>query len=344
MFNSIAILIPAYNPAAPLVELVCALRDNEFRKIVIVDDGSANADIFDEIAARVSVTILRHSKNLGKGAALKTGFNYISEQYPHEAQTVITVDADGQHLSADVTRIALRASKAPQNMILGVRDFQGRVPLRSAFGNALTSLVLRKAKSINLSDTQTGLRAIPMSFAISCCDITSNRYEFELESIVLANESGISIQELPITTVYVDNNESSHFRPILDSMRIYAVFARFISISLASFLIDITIFAICYSLTSQVFNSTYLARAASASFNFFGNKIFVFQSREKSRAFIEMLGYLVLVILIASLSAYFVNLIHNSTELDILLVKILVDSALFICSFLAQQILLFRKR
>lgn len=344
MFNATVILIPAYNPTASLVDLATALAARGFDKIVIVDDGSTATENFERARSATSAHVLRHAHNQGKGAALKTGFAFISETFGGEAQSIITVDADGQHLCDDVVRIAKAGSAAPDSLILGVRDFQQSVPVRSKFGNYLTRLVLQQAKNIRLSDTQTGLRAIPLSFAMKCCELTSNRYEFELESIVLANRETIVLQELPISTVYIDNNVSSHFRPVVDSMRVYAVFARFISVSFASFLIDITAFAIAYAISSNVYTSTYLARSVSATLNFLGNKIFVFKSHDRMRAVLEASGYVLLVVAMATLSAYLVGRLHALTTSNIILVKVAVDACLFFASFLTQRHLLFLPR
>jgi glycosyltransferase involved in cell wall biosynthesis len=344
MFNNIAVLIPAYNPQAPLIDLLRKLVASGFSNIVLVDDGSEVTELFDIAGEQLQIQVLRHPQNCGKGAALKTGFNYIADSFSGEIKTVITVDADGQHLHTDVARLAGAAIDAPESLILGVRDFQDSVPLRSKFGNYLTRTVLQKAKNISLSDTQTGLRAIPLAFAVRCCELTSSRYEFELESIVLASKQDIAIQELPIATVYIDNNDSSHFRPIVDSMRVYAVFARFISVSFASFLIDISAFAIAYAISSNVYTSTFLARSVSSTLNFLANKFFVFRSHNRMRAIFEASGYVLLVVVMATLSAYFVSLVHEATAFNVIAAKILVDAVLFFVSFLTQKYLLFRRR
>ena len=344
MFNSVAILIPAYNPQKPLIDLIGDLSSSDFSNIVLVDDGSEHRNLFDIAQTVGGVRVLRHAENRGKGAALKTGFTYISEHFSNEIKTVITVDADGQHLPEDVVRLAEAAIEAPQNLILGVRNFQQSVPLRSMFGNYLTRMVLQRAKNISLSDTQTGLRAIPLNFAVETCAIGSSHYEFELESIVMANTLGMTIQELPITTVYIDDNASSHFRPIVDSMRVYAIFARFISVSFASFIIDISAFAIAYSISSNVYTSTYLARSVSATLNFLANKFFVFKSYNRMRALFEAGGYVLLVVVMATLSAYFVSAVHEAITINVVVAKILVDTLLFIFSFLTQKYVLFGSR
>src|SRR5690242_153291 len=101
-----AALIPAYRPGESLVQLAEALRQRGFAPVVVVDDGSGlgYAAIFARLATIDGVRILRHAVNLGKGAALKSGMNFILVNYP-EAPGAITVDADGQHDPADVAEV-----------------------------------------------------------------------------------------------------------------------------------------------------------------------------------------------------------------------------------------------
>ena len=93
--------------------------------------------------------------NQGKGQALKTAFTYIQEQNIYG--TVVTADADGQHKVWDIFRTANKASENPNKLILGVRAFSGKVPLRSRFGNSLTKALFKLQTGVGVTDTQTGL-------------------------------------------------------------------------------------------------------------------------------------------------------------------------------------------
>jgi glycosyltransferase involved in cell wall biosynthesis len=334
-----ALVIPAYDPDDKLLDLVISLNNAGFKNIIVVNDGSEDRRIFKEIERDLSATILEHSSNRGKGAALKTGFNYAIEHFDETLQSVITVDADGQHLPKDVIRIAEASIKAPGDLILGVRKFSSDVPLRSRLGNTITRYVLNAVNDIDLDDTQTGLRAIPIKLAQQFLDIPANHYEFELECILAAKKSRTSISQVPISTVYIEDNQSSHFRPLIDSMKIYFIFGRFLLNSVSSFLVDILAFSILYGLTLNIYTSTYTARAISASVNFLINKYFVFKSSGAEGFHYEALGYGVLALVIATLSAYFVSLLNEHTTLQILKIKILVDVSLFCFSFLSQRIL-----
>ena len=134
------ILIPAYEPDTKLVDLLAAIREEvPSQQVVVIDDGSGPAyqPIFDKAFA-LGCAVLYHRRNLGKGAALKTGFAYIAHRWPGD--DVVCADCDGQHRLGDIHRVAaaLEAGRAP--IVLGARAFDAQVPLRSRFGNAATWL------------------------------------------------------------------------------------------------------------------------------------------------------------------------------------------------------------
>lgn len=338
---SSVVLIPAFNPDSELLGLVSELRNSGYEKIVVVNDGSDSKTIFSDLE-RDDIVVLHHPKNLGKGAALKTGFRYCLDHYSGTSQGIITVDADGQHLVEDVRSVDAEFCDHPDHIVLGVRIFDKGAPLRSAFGNRITSFVLGEAENIKLSDTQTGLRAIPLEFAERATGIRGDHYEFELECLVLAKRLQLEISEVPITTVYHGNNESSHFRPLIDSLRVYSVFSRFLVMSLASFIVDICLFLLVFLFTNNVYLSTYVSRSASASINFLGNKFIVFKSHSLGSMFGEALSYVCLVFVVATLSAFLVEHLYIGDGPSVLFVKIGVDAALFFLNFLVQKHLLFK--
>lgn len=341
--DSISLIIPAYNPDYSLVSLVDQLSRRGFYRIIVINDGSdqSNLSIFLRINNIKKVTLLHHKRNLGKGAALKTGFRYITENLSHMINMVITLDADGQHNIEDVMKIANISQEFLNCLILGVRDFSGSVPLRSKFGNKLTKRVLKLIANVDLNDTQTGLRGIPTNMLREALKISSNRYEFELECILLAERMGLKIIQIPVKTIYV-NNKLSYFRPLIDSMRIYLVFIRFVSISIISFFVDIIAFTLFYLISSDIIISTYSARLLSGSVNFSFNKYAVFRSHSKNKLIKESLSYVGLAILIATMSAIVVNHISVNIAWNVVVIKVIVDLHLFIISFLIQRFIIFR--
>ena len=226
--NSAFAIIPAFNPPDALRSIAGSLKESTFTRVILIDDGSDASfrALFDELEALPHIEVLRHAANLGKGAGLRTGMNHALNLDP-DCVGVVTLDADGQHLIGDVEKVAAALRKYPKDLILGARAGDGDIPLRSRVGNTLTRCLFRILAGQSLTDTQTGLRGIPLGFIPTLLHMTSPGYEFELEMLLSCRQSGRALREVPIETVYIDNNRQSHFNPILDSMRIYFVLFRF---------------------------------------------------------------------------------------------------------------------
>jgi glycosyltransferase involved in cell wall biosynthesis len=228
------VLAPAYQPGDHLLTLVDDLRDTApGARIVVVDDGSApaSARVLDAVRDR-GCTVLRHERNRGKGAALKTGFRYIEQAYPGE--DVVCADADGQHHVADILRVAEHC-RATGHTALGVRRFDGKVPLRSRFGNTVTRLLFHAATGRPVQDTQTGLRAYPAHLLGWLQSVPGERFEYEMNVLLTAARAGHPIDEITIATTYLDDNASSHFGSLTDSVRIYRPLLRFAGASLLAY-------------------------------------------------------------------------------------------------------------
>jgi dolichol-phosphate mannosyltransferase len=342
----ISLVIPSFEPGNGLIDIVQKLSQYPFHLIIVIDDGSGPGyqNIFTQVKSIPSVTLLSHDVNCGKGAALKNAFRWIVDNDANQTHSIVTLDSDGQHGETDIIDIALQAKNDSAKVILGVRAFSNDVPLRSRFGNILTRKVMRLVSQVDLTDTQTGLRCLPLDFAIATLEIEANRYEFELECILLAKRKNFPILQHPIETIYIDDNASSHFRPIIDSLRIYLVFIRYMMVSICSFALDISLFTGLYYLSGQIVASTYAARLASGSFNFYFNKHAVFGSHDKNNYLHESLGYIALAILIATLSATAVNWLTKTTGWHAPFLKIIVDTLLFLVTFFAQRFFIFKPK
>jgi len=229
--QSIAVLVPAWEPEPALVPLVLSLIESGFGAVVLVNDGShpQSDALFAELAALPAVHLLRHAVNLGKGRALKTGFNFCLAELPH-LNGVVTADADGQHTLEDIVHVAAALQTSMQTsaraIVLGVRSFASGVPFRSRFGNTLTRHIFSFVTGTKLADTQTGLRAFPRNLLSQLLHLDGERYEYEMTVLAHLCRRPKPI-EIPIQTIYIDSNRSSHFDPVRDSMRIYLVLARF---------------------------------------------------------------------------------------------------------------------
>jgi glycosyltransferase involved in cell wall biosynthesis len=345
--SSIALLLPAWMPEAAFVPLVQTLSEQAFGALLLVDDGSGPefAVHFDAVAAVPGVTILRHAVNLGKGRALKTGFNYLLTQLPSIA-SVVTADADGQHRAEDIVAVAETLTEEMQDascgrFVLGVRAFGGAVPLRSRFGNTLTRVIFRFVTGARVSDTQTGLRGIPRALLPELMVLDGERYEYEMTMLAHLCRHGRRPLEVPIATVYIDRNRASHFDPIRDSMRIYFVLLRFYTSSLVAAAIDFLGFSVVFAATHNLPLSVAVGRLSSLV-NFVLNKLFVFNSRRSVAG--TLWRYYLLAAAIAALSYLLIRTASSYLHWNVFAAKIVVDGLLSLVSFSAQRTFVFRRR
>ena len=220
-----AIILPSLDPDQKFAAVVKGLAEDGFEHIVIVDDGSdaAHQHLFDEAERYPACTVLHHGVNKGKGRALKTAFAHVREKLP-ELQGVITIDGGGQHLLGDIIACGERMLREEDKVVLGCRDFDlPGVPPRSVAGNKTTSRMFRLLYGIRLSDTQTGLRAIPRSCLARFESIEGERFEYETNMLLYMKRSGIEFVEQPIATVYDEEDYSSHYNAVKDSWRIFKI-------------------------------------------------------------------------------------------------------------------------
>jgi putative flippase GtrA len=342
--NKIALLIPAYKPSDRLISLIKELQQLDSHRIIntilIIDDGNEESfdNVFSEVSKHENVLIIKHAVNLGKGAALKTGFNYILTHFPY-VPCIVTADADGQHAPEDILNVAKESLKKQDRYILGVRTFQTNVPFRSKLGNFLTKLIFLFLTGIKLTDTQTGLRSWPAQFAKEALKITLNGYDFEMECLLRLKSKAY---EVPIKTIYEEKNKTSHFNPILDSMRIYFLLFRFASSSLLTSLSDFIVFALFYKLNKNILHSIIIARFFSVNINFIINKDFVFH--HKGSSFIPIIKFYSAAVFMGSLSYFIINTIANNSTFDVILIKFFTELLLFVFSFLLQRDFIFPKK
>ncbi|HVY72527.1 MAG TPA: bifunctional glycosyltransferase family 2/GtrA family protein [Candidatus Paceibacterota bacterium] len=335
-----AVIIPAYEPGEHFAPFIRELAEGPYERIVIVDDGSSAPAqrFFDEVRGTPRTVVLAHEVNRGKGAALKTAFGYIRASEP-DIEHVVTADADGQHAPEDILRTAQKLETEPGALVLGTRTFEGEVPWRSRFGNTLTRGLFKALFGIAISDTQTGLRALPASALSHFIAIPYNRYEFESEMLLVASRATMPIREVPIRTIYEDGNASSHFNPLIDSFKIYFVLLRYTLASLASALIDFVVFLLIYPLVANVLVAIYTARAVSLFANYGLNSNAVFHDRASIwRTFPK---YLLLVIISGFVAAGLIIAGHLYIGLPIALAKILAESMLYVVNFFVQKKFIF---
>ncbi len=224
ILNIIA-LIPSYNPDNILIEYIEDLYKNGFKKILIIDDGSKDKQIFEKIKKLDYCIVLTHQINLGKGAAIKTGFRYYNRNLKEKYNGIITLDDDKQHSIID----ALKLSKFNDlnSLILGVRNFNLKnIPFKSRMGNKITSFMFKLFYKKKISDTQTGLRIYPNKLIEKLSYLDGNGFDFETNVLIYCIKKKINITEISISTIYINNNKSSRFKPFNDSIKIYKQFFR----------------------------------------------------------------------------------------------------------------------
>jgi len=337
--NRIA-LIPAYEPDERLTVLAKEMAACGFL-VLIVDDGSGPAyrPVFE--AAGKTATVLTHEKNRGKGAAIKTGLTWIGENLA-APYTVVTMDADGQHLPGDSARVCAASEAEPDALILGGRRFEGKVPLRSRFGNGVTRWVFRLSTGAKVYDTQTGLRAFSDRLLPAMLEVKGERYEYEMNVLMQWAQESRPLRELPIQTVYFDDNRSSHFHALRDSARIYREILKFSASSLMSFVLDYGMFCLFSLLTGRVIFSNVAARLVSGSANYAVNRRLVFESRAGVGK--SLLQYALLAAGILAVNTMSLWLLVTTLGMNRYLAKILVEAVLFAASFLVQKRWIFRKK
>ncbi len=339
-----AVVVPAYRPDGTLESLVAALTRSPASVIVIVDDGSG-ADyraLFDRVSLMPRVQLLRHAENSGKGAALKTAFEYVLCAYP-EIAGVVTADADGQHAVDDIVKVGASLVQRGNTLILGARQFEGRnVPLRSRFGNTVTRSLVRFLVGQRLADTQTGLRGIPLSLLPALLRIPATGYDFELEMLIAAKHCSCPLHEVPIRTIYLEGNRSSHFNPLFDSMRIYFTLLRFSMLSMLSALIDNLVFLCAFFVTGSIAYSQISGRLLSVVFNYTAVRKLVFHSQQSHRVVLPR--YLLLVCASGLLSYSLIRLFTSTLAMPIMGAKVLAESLVFLVNFTVQRDFIFKRR
>ena len=338
------LVIPTIDPDSRLVTLVDDLKDRGFERFIVVDDGSASESrtVFDALKKR-GAHVYHHVVNLGKGQALKTAFMHVRSVYP-DATHVVTVDDDGQHLPDDIAAVCEVASAYPERIVLGVRSFRNAdVPAKSRIGNAFSSLYFKMDTGMTCPDTQTGLRAIPLTLLGMALSTPGTRYDYEMNFLTCAVKNDVPVAMAPITTVYENNNEASHFSPVRDSLLIYKQFFRFAGSSVMCAVVDLTLFALItllfdLNVAALVAIATAIARIASGALNFTLNRRWSFSDSGSRRASAgpQAVRYATLFIAQMLASMTLVTLL-SFLPLPLVAVKMLVDGGLFVVSYFVQR-------
>jgi glycosyltransferase involved in cell wall biosynthesis len=332
------VVIPAYNPDGRLLRLVEELHALSAPLIVVVDDGSGmgSKNIFENLQSHYGCEVLHHSENMGKGAALKTAARHIARRYSRNPGYV-TADADLQHRPEDIVRVAEVLEGNPGSFVLGVRNLRGKdVPFKSKWGNRITSAVFRLKTGICCPDTQTGLRGVPARYAVDFERVSGERFEYEMNVLLTAAKKGISILQLPIQTVYLEQNRTSGFRAVRDSARIYFGILKFGASSLFCAGLDLTLFTLLVRIIPihEIIAATCAARLISGCCNFLINKGLVFRIGGKPGG--RAIKYAALFLGQMTASWLLVSALAT-LPMHIAVLKALADTGLFFVGYLIQK-------
>lgn len=378
---NVTIVLPSLDPDEKLNLVVDGLLDKGFKDIVLVNDGSHEDHLepFEIAAQHPEVTVLTHEVNKGKGRGLKTAFEFVLKNRP-DSLGVVTVDGDNQHTSKDILKCAERMIAEKDKVVLGCRDFnQANVPPKSRFGNKTTSRVFRILCGMKISDTQTGLRAIPRQYLELLVNTKGERFEYETEMFFALHKNHIDWVEETIETVYIEDNASTHFNPFLDSIKIYRIILRFVfkyaMASLICCVIDIGLFNLLdiifrktgtlanveikdkigqffvkifsggdNEVALQVLVATVVARVVSSIVNYFLNRNAVFESKASVKKSVWKYYILCIVQMIfAAVGVMLMTRLFGANEIrEGLIYKPVVDVILFFASYQVQQRWVFR--
>ncbi len=353
--SQISVVLPSLDPDEKLTAVIDGLLEYGFTDIILVNDGSKEENLhyfYEAAAAHSEITLLHHAVNKGKGAALKNAFRFFLENRP-QGLGVVTVDGDNQHHPED-TRACCEHMLKTGRCVLGCRDFtQADVPARSSFGNKTTSLVFKIFCGMTISDTQTGLRALPREALEILVDVGGERFEYETNMLLAFKTQGIPFDEVKIRTVYIEENKSSHFRVIHDSWRIYklilAHFFRYTLSSITSFVVDAGLVALLTALFGGSLAAGWIldavtvvpARMVSSLLNFFMNKKLVFKTNiSTGKAFLRYYMLAIPQLLAQFLldrAAFLVFQVDASQVFLRTLLHIIIMTVLYFISFMIQQ-------
>ena len=353
--NNTLIVIPSYEPPKLFIDYVKELLTAGATRVIVVNDGSCEKynNVYSEIRNIEGATLLEYSENHGKGYALKYAFKYIKDNFSDNV-CIVTADCDGQHSVEDVFNLAKTARENPNDLILGVRDFsKDNVPRRSRFGNINTRRMFNILYGLKVTDTQTGLRAFSTPLIDKMLEIDGDRFEYEMNMLIVLYKNNVNFTEVPIETIYEekpsDVDKRSHFKTISDSIKVWGVLFKnlnfYLIASAISIVVEIGLFALCQYKFYQFLLSPALitlcssitARITSSLVNYFINYKFVFNGQGKS----AIIRYYVLWTASLTLSYLLTNLFGNVLGLPIVLFKMLVDVVLSVFNYRIQTVWVF---
>ena len=334
-----ALIIPIYQPTELVLPFLSKFKKGDFDYFVVVDDGSGAE--FEERFASIHelglFTLLRLKKNKGKGKAMKSALSYLMKKDP-DLGGIVTADGDGQHAYEDILKVRDALETNQEKLVLGTRSRKD-MPPASQNGSWWSSFYFKMMSWLALEDTQTGLRGIPKRYFSTFLASPGSRYEFEMGFLAgIAREE--RIVTVPIQTIYLNDNSSTHFRKVIDSIRI----ARFPSAYIFSGVLLCFLDCLFYWLFAEnCFPKTgfgwLLAGFSSSAISFFLYELLthccVFVTRPRFKKMVLDFG----VFAFLSLATFGISYGFSCCGLDFLGARILSNVILYLALFVSDLFL-----
>jgi glycosyltransferase involved in cell wall biosynthesis len=223
MSDRVIALIPAYNEAARVGEVVANARSH-VREVIVIDDGSQDGTA--AVAEAAGAIVLRHEQNRGKGAAIATGLNFFAGS---DAEFAVWLDADGQHDPAEIPKFIEEARRTGASIVVGTRMTEtGRMPLVRWLTNRLTSWITSKLARQPIPDSQCGYRLLRRS-VLPSLNLSSGRFETETEMLIQAGRAGHQIVNVAVRTIYNSSHRASHIHPLRDTLRFFRLVGKYLT-------------------------------------------------------------------------------------------------------------------
>ena len=200
--------VPAYNEEGVIGDLIKKMLPF-VDSVVVCDDGSS--DLTSKEAEDAGAFVIQHSTNKGKGAALKSLFDYAKHS---NADVIVTIDGDGQFLPEEIPKLAKDVENGKSDIVIGYRfETEKDMPSYRKFGNKILDEVSKKAANLSLRDTQSGFRAYSKQ-AIAKIHFKNNGFAADSEILIDASEKNLSISEHNVTVLYNTGNKTSTKNPV----------------------------------------------------------------------------------------------------------------------------------
>ncbi len=214
--NETLIALPTYNNCGTLADVLDRVQKQGL-PILVVNDGSTDRTA-DILKGYPDLHVITHEVNRGKGAALRTAFDWA---YAQGYRYVLTIDSDGQHYPEDIPLFLQAIEETPDALLVGSRNIEAEnMPTQNTIANKTSNFWFTVSTGVHLPDTQTGYRLYPIR-RLRNLRLISGKYEFEMEILVRAIWRDIPVRSIPVRVYYAPGEERvSHFRPLRDLLRI----------------------------------------------------------------------------------------------------------------------------